>query len=165
MVSTLSMLSLIGVAGLAVVLDLRARRIPNVLTYSGLALALALRSFEGPGALAAGLAGVGIALAIALPLFALGAFGGGDGKLLMAVGAFLGPQGLPTALLVTALVGGAMSLLEVMRRGVLLPTLLNMRLALTGRGAGGIGTIATPGSITIPYGVAIAVGALAGWFA
>jgi prepilin peptidase CpaA len=142
MIHTLSTLALTVVVVLAVASDVRTRRIPNVLTVSGLGVALALRAIIGVDAFVAGLAGGVIALGLTLPLVMLGGLGGGDSKLLVAVGAFLGPAGLPMALLVTALVGGVMwtpSTPEPLR------------------------TLGTPGAIAIPYGVAIGAGAIAGW--
>jgi prepilin peptidase CpaA len=102
---------------------------------------------------------------ITVPLFAVRAVGGGDAKLLMAVGAFLGPQGFLLAGLFTAIVGGVMSLVECARRGVLIPLLLNTgglaRFYLTlGRGGERV-SLATSGAISVPYGVAIALGSVA----
>jgi hypothetical protein len=55
----------------------------------------------------------------------MGGVGGGDAKLLVAVGAFLGPKGLLVAVLATAVFGGVMSLAWSVRRGVILPMLMN----------------------------------------
>jgi prepilin peptidase CpaA len=57
-----------------------------------------------------GLLGGGIALLLLLPLFAMGGIGGGDAKLLVMVGAFLGVKPFLAALLATAVFGGAMAL-------------------------------------------------------
>ncbi|HUP01724.1 MAG TPA: prepilin peptidase [Gemmatimonadota bacterium] len=172
MMHTFATLTLIAMLGVAVVFDLRTRRIPNVLTVTGLLVALALRAGAGTGSLMAGLAGAGIALALTFPLVMLGGLGGGDAKLLAAVGGFLGPGSLPTALLVTALTGGAMALVLALRRGVLGETLAHGRDLITGLAPGSAGragrartrTIHTPGAMAIPYGVAITIGGLAGWF-
>ena len=80
-------LALAGLASLilvAVVWDVRERRIPNALTVTGLVLAIVLRLLEGQEALLAGLAGLVLAVLVALPLVALGGLGGGDAKLLAA---------------------------------------------------------------------------------
>ncbi len=136
--------------------------------FGGLAAALALRALPGPDPVLPGLAGAGIALAFGLPLFALRGLGGGDVKLLAAVGAFLGPGRLITALLAAGVAGGVLAVAVALRRGVLLPALLGTggllrRWATLGR-AGERRTLASPGAITVPYGVAIAVGAVVGWF-
>jgi prepilin peptidase CpaA len=152
---------------LAVVYDLRERRIPNALTVGGLFAALVLRLVIDPVSAVGGLQGAGLGLVVALPLFALGAFGAGDGKLVIAMGAFLGWEGLPAALLVTGVVGGFLSLVYAVRRGVLIPVLYQARdLALycftLGR-AGERRTLSGPSGTTVPYGVAIAVGAAVVW--
>lgn len=163
---TLSTVALVGLVSIAIVTDLRTRRIPNVLTVTGLFLALLLRAVPGGDPLAPGFLGAGIAFALSFPLVLLGGLGGGDAKLLTAVGAFLGPAGLPMALLVTALVGGAMAVAVATRRGALGETLahswgLVARLARRDRQPPR--TLSTPGVLAVPYGVAIGAGALAGW--
>lgn len=167
MIHVLSTFALTVVVILAVASDLRTRRIPNALTVSGLGVALALRAVTGVDAFFAGLAGGAIALGLTLPLVMLGGLGGGDSKLLVAVGAFLGPAGLPMALLVTALVGGVMALGLVVYRGVLGATLAHCwqltRRLWTPSTAEPLRTLGTPGAIAIPYGVAIGAGAIAGW--
>ena len=77
--------------------DVRSRRIPNWLTVGGLIAGLAVRAWMGPGSVVTGVLGVALAAVLALPFFAAGALGGGDAKLLMAVGAFMGPADLARA--------------------------------------------------------------------
>jgi len=150
---------------LSVVYDLRERRIPNALTVGGLCAALVLRLVIDPATAVDGLQGAGLGLAVALPLFALGAFGAGDGKLVVATGAFLGWEGLPMALLITGAVGGLLSLAYAVRRGVIIPVLYQTRdvalyCATLGR-AGERRTLSGSSATTVPYGVAIAIGAAA----
>jgi prepilin peptidase CpaA len=117
-----------------------------------------------PSDLATGLLGICLALTVLLPLFAMGGVGGGDVKMLAAVGAFLGPQQLLVALLATALAGGAMAVVYASMRGVILPALLNTRglltYVLTGGRSGERTTLQTEGAVSVPYGVAIAAGTL-----
>jgi prepilin peptidase CpaA len=117
--------ALIGVVMVGVWTDVRTRRIPNALTITALLAALALRALLGGPALVDGLLGAGAAMVLLLPLFALGGVGGGDAKLLIAVGAFLGPGGFLVAALATAIAGGLMALAWSVRRGVILPVLMN----------------------------------------
>lgn len=156
------------VLSVSMVYDLRERKIPNALTMGGLAAALCLRLAMEPASVWAGVLGAGLGLLVALPLFALGAFGAGDGKLLIAVGAFLGLDGLPAAILATGVLGGLLSLVSLGRRGVLLPALIQVRdLALFWITLGRVGrrrTLATSsGDSAVPYGVAIAAGAAVIW--
>jgi prepilin peptidase CpaA len=115
-----------------------------------------------PAALALGLpiSGVGLqlgmgvaALLAAMGMFAAGWIGGGDAKVFAAACLWLGWSALPAFLMVTAISGG-----------VLAVTLLNVRaewLQPYMSGAPGwLARLAKPGE-AVPYGVAIAVGALA----
>src|SRR5690606_35662753 len=168
MLSWLNTCAFLLLVAAAAWLDVRTGRIPNLLTVGGLAAALALRALLGPDPVLPGLAGAGIALAFGLPLFALRGLGGGDVKLLAAVGAFLGPGRLIMALLAAGVAGGVLAVAVALRRGVLLPALLGTggllrRWATLGR-AGERRTLASPGAIPVPYGVASAVGAVVGWF-
>src|SRR4051812_22885531 len=79
----------------AAVHDVRTRRIPNVLNLvlflTGLGVSVAgLWKVNGAQAGLGALAG----LALTLPLFLIGAVGGGDVKMLTALGAWLGPVGV-----------------------------------------------------------------------
>jgi len=152
----------------AVAKDLKNRRIPNWLTASGLVAALCLRLLMGRDSLVDGLSGAGLAALVSVPFFAVGALGGGDGKLLIAIGGFMGPVRLAGALLVIALVGGALAVLDAYRRGILLVVWFNVLDLLKhwltlGRHGKRIG-LSSPGAVTIPYGVAIAAGSLVWWF-
>jgi prepilin peptidase CpaA len=175
MLAYLTLAALVGLAAAAAWWDVRERRIPNVLTVAGLAVALLLRAPLGLGSLWMGLAGAGIALLLSLVLFLAGGMGGGDVKLLAAVGAFLGPDRLWPALLVMALTGGVMAAWVILRRGAAPETAANLktlwitfgRRTFTGwKGSESEAalTLDTPGALTVPYGVAIAVGAVAAWF-
>ena len=77
------------VAGVAVVTDMRNRRIPNILTFGTMALALVMYALRGEPLVA--LSGIAVAFALSFPAFlAGGAMRAGDAKLLMALGALLG---------------------------------------------------------------------------
>jgi prepilin peptidase CpaA len=156
--------ALVAILVVAAVIDLRERRIPNALTVGALMIALALRGSIGAGAVVDGLLGAVLALVLLLPLFALGGVGGGDAKLLVAVGAFLGRSDFFVALLAIAVAGGVLALAYAARRGVILPALLNTKGLLLyvftlGR-SGERTTLATQGAVSIPYGLAIAAGTL-----
>jgi len=149
--------------------DVRSRRIPNVLTLSGFGVALALRLTAGPGAGIEGVIGAILAFVLCLPFFVLGVLGGGDAKLLMALGAFMGPRDLLLAMLLIASIGGIIGAVDAMRKGILLPVLYNcgdiIKHWVTLGRRGTPRSLATSGALAVPYGVAIAVGSLVWWFA
>lgn len=101
--------------------DVRTRRIPNRLVFLGTLIGVALNTLlpagagffaEPLGALGflASLGGAGIGLAALLPMYALGAMGAGDVKLMAMVGAFLGPEQILGAALLSLLAGGVLAL-------------------------------------------------------
>jgi prepilin peptidase CpaA len=164
---------LVASTGLTVVMvaaawsDWRTRRIPNALALTGLVSGLAVRAWAGWPALSAGLQGAAVALVIGFALFAIGALGGGDAKLLGTMGAFVGVGELAGSLAVVAISGMVVAVLDVGRRG-LLPLLLVNTLELVRlpiRRAGAQDRTQTGlGTLTIPYGVPIAIGAILWWF-
>ena len=148
--------------------DATTHRIPNTVTVTGLAAALMLRAPLGLDTVVQGLAGAGIAVAVSLVLYAVRAIGGGDVKLLAGVGAFLGSSAIIGALGLIAVLGAAFALLIMIRRG-LLPLLLfnTLDLVKSWRSLGQAGQarrLESPGALTIPYGVPIALGTLIWWF-
>lgn len=167
-IEVLVSVALTAVAVTATWHDFRSRRIPNALVLGGLVVALGLRAAGGAGELGAGALGAVLGLALGLALFAAGAFGGGDGKLLMVVGAFLGPTRFVVALLVIALLGGLLALADAVRRNGFLPAL--WRTGETGKyllslgQAGSRPRVGAEGALAIPYGAAISGGALLTWF-
>jgi prepilin peptidase CpaA len=96
----------------ATVVDLRTRRIPNLLTISAAAVGLLLNLSRGggTGALACG-AGLLTGFAAFLPFYLAGGLGAGDVKAMAAIGAFLGPKGALMAAAWTLGVGGLGALL------------------------------------------------------
>lgn len=156
------------VMAVASVLDLKSRRIPNVVTVTGVVLGLALRASVGADALMVGVYGVGLGLLLSAPFLMLGALGGGDAKLLAAAGAFLGPKDLFGACLLIGLLGGMLALVEAARRGTVRALVLNVfHIVSRWRAPDRQSvepTLTPPVRMTIPYGVPIAVGALAWWF-
>jgi prepilin peptidase CpaA len=152
---------------LAIWFDVSRRRIPNWLTVGGAAAALVVRGFIGLDALWAGLLGGTLGLSLGVLLFAVGAMGAGDGKFLATVGSFLGFGLFVQALPLIGVAGGLLALAVTARNGTLIPTLFRFReLVLHIVSLGRIGerrTLAMPGAVTVPYGVAVAAGAAWGW--
>src|SRR5262245_23535685 len=117
---TRALLPIVLLAGLlawAVASDVRSRRIPNKLVVAGLLAGLALQATVTPGAglfsepfgalgLLKASAGMALGLVLLLPMYALGAMGAGDVKLMAMLGAFLGPLDILGAGLSSVLAGG-----------------------------------------------------------
>jgi prepilin peptidase CpaA len=100
----------------AVVYDLKSREIPDWISlalaaWAVLAAALGLHAAGWLGA-AAGLA---LGFALTAPLFYLGGLGGGDVKLIAALGAALGPLALLSVLFWMAVAGGVLALVAKYR--------------------------------------------------
>lgn len=168
---TVTTAGLVAIVAAGAWFDLCERRVPNVLTIGGLALGLGLGALGGSGSFGSSLIGAGLAFVISAPLFLVGGLGGGDVKLLTAVGAFVGLAKLPIALASIAIVGGIMAALEVVRKGAVRRTLLNLQLIFEnldreafsrwkGRDSGEALTVDAADAITVPYAVAIALGAV-----
>ena len=73
----------------AAAIDARTKRIPNPLTFSLMAVGIAVQSSIGEGAMFA-LQGIGVAFALHFILWQIKLEGAGDAKLMMGVGAFIG---------------------------------------------------------------------------
>jgi prepilin peptidase CpaA len=112
--------------------DLRTRRIPNWLCAAGILCGFAcqIALFQWSGARDAAL-GAGLALLIYVPLFALHAVGGGDVKLMAAVGSIAGPKSWIAIFLITAIAGGAVALVLVALKGRTRRTARNVGILLT----------------------------------
>lgn len=100
-------LLLIGTTWISAIEDLRCQKIPNIVTYPSMALAI------GYHILSAGLSGLifsagGLALGIAFFIvpYLLGGMGAGDAKLMGAAGAILGPTGVIIAAVISIIIGG-----------------------------------------------------------
>jgi prepilin peptidase CpaA len=168
--------AIVGLCLTAVQFDITARRIPNWLVLSTLGAGLAFRATLGSSALLSGVLAAALAFGFGLFFYLLGGLGAGDVKLMAGLAAFLGTEGLLTALAVMAAVGVVMALWATWRRGVLGRTFQNLFLVgmtlgkdtFKGyKGEGTMMTLAKAGGdpVRSPYGVAVAAGALAGWFA
>ena len=93
--------------------DLLYRRIPNWLTLGGAVLGVALNTFlyQGWPGLRFSMAGMALAFGIYLVLYALRAMGAGDVKLMAAVGSIVGWENWFGIFVITAIIGGVMSLI------------------------------------------------------
>ena len=157
-------LAAVLVALAACVTDLRSRKIPNMLTLGAAIAAFAYGAVSGgwPG-LGWAVAGWAAGLAVFLPFFLLRGIGGGDVKLMAALGAWLGPI---TALWVGAfagLAGGPLALLVAASSGYLKQAFSNVWGLLTfwrvmGLKAHPALTLETTTAPRLPYALPILVG-------
>jgi len=98
--------------------DLRRHEVPDAIPLLLLVAAVAVAVLgHHPAGWLGLVTGLVLAVAVAVPLFALGAIGGGDVKLLAALGAVLGPLSLLGVLFWTALAGGVLALITWARGG------------------------------------------------
>jgi prepilin peptidase CpaA len=114
-------LFLIIVLLIALAIDMRIFKIPNVLTYPAMAAALTFHTvLNGAGGLLYSMLGLVAGLGIFFLPFALGFMGAGDVKLMGVVGAALGARGVLNACVFTSLAGGilAIALLALHNRNV-----------------------------------------------
>jgi prepilin peptidase CpaA len=151
--------------------DLRSRRIPNWLVLpfllAGIGVSGWLHGWSGVGHSLAGIALGGFLFGI---LSWMGGMGMGDVKLCAAIGAWVGPGQLMTALVLTGIVGGIMALCWAAAGGFLGELF---------RGAGNLVfdakkrgfkadpelTLSNPLARKMPYAPAIAIGTLVSFFA
>ena len=86
--------------------DYRERKVFNKITYPSVFIGLAVHAIAlGVDGLLDGLLAAGVTLVIGLFLLAIRVIGAGDIKLLIVVGAFLGPQGLGEVTFYSVLAG------------------------------------------------------------
>src|SRR5580704_6472513 len=99
------------VLAVATFTDLRSRRIPNWLVVPFMATGIVTSAWlHGWHGLGFSFAGLGLGLLLYGFLFWMGGMGAGDVKLAAAIGAWIGPNQLFIALVVTAMAGGLMVL-------------------------------------------------------
>jgi prepilin peptidase CpaA len=111
----------------AAVWDIRSRRIPNWLTLSGVLAAFAAHTWLGGGVGALlSLKGLGVAMLIYFPLYALRGMGAGDVKLMAAVGALTGAGNWFGVFLFTAMIGAVIAIIVSLAVGRLKKTIWNV---------------------------------------
>ena len=171
------LLTLLCLLAVGTVTDLVVRRIPNPLVAAGIALGLILQLALPPGngafdvdagAIGVGrsIGGIAVGFAALFPLYALRAMGAGDVKLMMMVGAFLGPLQTLGVVVLTFAAGGVLAIVMALWQRSFRQLASNLRFMLTTsavRAAGGESPRFEPLQQTagrMPYAVAIAAGTL-----
>lgn len=129
---TTSQLVALGVAGIACAVDLRTRRIPNLLTFGAAAGALVFHFATGGSSGLGNAAGGWLAGAAMLMVpYALGGMGAGDVKLLAALGAWLGPMDAFWTGIYASVAAGVMGVAIAYGSGYLRQALTNVWFMLT----------------------------------
>jgi prepilin peptidase CpaA len=148
---TAATIVLLVVTCAAAAIDVRTRRIPNLLTGAAAIAALAVALPAGPFAVLIALAAMVSAFAAGTIAFSAGWFGGGDVKLIAACCGFASFTGSVMLVLYVLVAGALLALATAAARGRLV-TLVRSTAAIAAHGA--------PGETTmlLPYGVAIAAG-------
>jgi len=152
----------------AAVIDYRSYRIPNWLTFGGMAFALVYSlfvPFHREAGITWALWGLLLGFLVMLPLYALGVMGAGDVKLMAMVGAFLGLTDTVYALLFAMAAGGVAALVISLYRKSLLRMVRNVKNVVQATVYSALGGmrpqayLSTADSVgKLPYGVSICVG-------
>lgn len=162
-------ITLTALLAAAVVSDLKFRKIPNALTLTAAAAAFAINGIAAGthGMLFSG-AGFAVGVALMLVPFMFGGLGGGDVKLLAAVGAFKGAAFVALTFLGAAAIGGVIALVLAIKRKQLRASLSRIKtilILLSGRmNPGGVLNKDAGAEGAFPYAGAIAAGAIFAFF-
>lgn len=101
----------------AVIFDVRYRKIPNILTFPAMLAGMVYYTLTGGGAgLLFSLGGLATGLAVLFILFLMGAMGAGDAKLMGAIGALSGTHAVLNAALFSMVAGGVYALILILFR-------------------------------------------------
>jgi len=158
------------VLAVATFTDVRSRRIPNWLVLPFLVIGIAVSGWlHGWHGLGQSFEGLGLGLLIYGFLFWMGGMGAGDVKLCAAIGAWIGPDQLFIALVITGLAGGVMVLSWALFGGFLKDLFTGTgNLVFGWKGPGSVRdpemVLANPRKRKIPYAPAIAIGTLISFF-
>ncbi|MDA0321694.1 MAG: prepilin peptidase [Verrucomicrobia bacterium] len=156
-----SMVVLLLLVAAAIYMELLENRIPNSITYPALVVAIVLGYLPGGISLSSSVVGFAIGFGTLFAFYMFGGMGGGDVKLMGAVGALVGYPMVITTVVYTAVAGGVIAIfvmiwqLDFSRLGLLFSG-KSGDVAATESVAGETGKKKT----TIPYGIAIAIGCM-----
>jgi prepilin peptidase CpaA len=151
---------------IATIWDIRSRRIPNWLVVpflvAGMVVSAATHGWSG---LRQSLLGALVAALLLGILYWLGGMGMGDVKLCAAIGAWIGPGQLLTALVMMGVAGGIMALIWAICGGFLKESLSGAGDLIWGFGKRGLRphptlVLGNPRARKMPYAPAIAIGTI-----
>jgi prepilin peptidase CpaA len=113
----ISMILLVVVLIACSITDLRSQRIPNVLTYPTIVVALLYYlSLNGLDGFISSALGLMTGTCLLIVPYLMGGMGAGDAKLMGAVGAIVGVKGVIISFLLTAMIGGIYALLLIITK-------------------------------------------------
>ena len=161
---------LLGVVGVALVTDLKSRKIYNWLTFPAMLAGLVGNAIAG--GLAHGLSGAitgaetsltGLVAGTAIFAlgFFMGAMGAGDVKLMAAIGLWMGFPGVVPAVVYVAATGGVVAIAAAAANGALAQMFRNVygtMIGLVTPGGAKTMTLTSSAAPPVPYGVSIAIG-------
>jgi prepilin peptidase CpaA len=160
-VSSLALAAVAAGCLAATVIDVRTRRIPNVLTAAMAGAGIGLAAFGLSGlSVYASIVGLVVGLALMMPGHMLGATGAGDVKLMAAVGAIVGPALVISAFLFSAIAGGVLAVAVAVRRKRLAATLAGTGRMMAGPAGARQEVRAATAANRFAYGPAIAAGSV-----
>ena len=158
------------VLAIATFTDLRSRRIPNWLVFpfllAGIVVSGWLHGWHGIGQ---SMAGLGLGALLFGILFFMGGMGMGDVKLCAAIGAWVGPRQLITAIVLTGITGGIMAVCWAAAGGFMGDLFKGSGDLVFGFKDRGMRphpelVLANPKTRKLPYAPAIAIGTLLSFF-
>jgi prepilin peptidase CpaA len=158
------------VLAIATFTDLRSRRIPNWLVFPFLLAGIMVSGWlHGWHGIEQSMAGLGLGALLFGILFFMGGMGMGDVKLCAAVGAWIGPRQLITALVLTGITGGIMAVCWAAAGGFMGDLFKGSGDLLFGLKDRGMRphpelVLDNPSTRKLPYAPAIAIGTLFSFF-
>ena len=108
-------LLLLSILSISAIIDFRSQKIPNLITFPAVIIALLYHFFtHGVDGLIFSALGLATGIGLLIIPYILGVSGAGDAKLMGAVGAILGSKSVFIAFLLTALVGGIYAIILIL---------------------------------------------------
>jgi prepilin peptidase CpaA len=150
----------------AAIIDVITHKIPNWVTFPSVMLGMLVNCYlEGLQGLVFSILGLVTGFLLLFVVYLLGGMGAGDVKLLCAVGALLGPKLVFCTFIWMALAGGTLAIALIIYKKAFSQTLSNLKTLLLGwilraPNEDANLTIRNQSLIKLPYGVAIAAGAI-----
>ena len=156
-----AIITLGAVVIVSAITDLRSGKIPNSVTYPAIAVGLIVQTYlHGSDGLAGALAGLAVGFLPMLVFWLAGGIGGGDAKLMGAIGALSNARFAVSAMFCAFGVVLVMALVVMIRRRIVVATLRRIGRTLVlavvpGVRAPGPSTETSP---RLPFGLAVCIG-------